>query len=82
MKRVFEEISDDEWENHSHSFKPSRVLNTTANPTPPAIESFAYGSSKQNPKEDIVFDLEDDDEDVVEAEIGRASCRERVFNWV
>ncbi|XP_075657940.1 protein CHROMATIN REMODELING 19 [Castanea sativa] len=69
MKRVFEEISDDEWENHSHSFKPSRVLNTTtttANPNPPAIESFAYGSSKQNPKEDIVFDLEDDDEDVAE----------------
>lgn len=81
MKRVFEEISDDEWENHSHSFKPSRVLNTTtANPKPPAIESFAYGSSKQNPKEDIVFDLEDDDEDVTE--VARPSLANRGRRFV
>ncbi|KAK7815868.1 hypothetical protein CFP56_001062 [Quercus suber] len=32
------------------------------NPNPTAIESFAYDSSKQNLKEDIAFDLEDDDE--------------------
>ncbi|KAL4278766.1 hypothetical protein GQ457_03G010830 [Hibiscus cannabinus] len=41
MKRVFEEISDDEWENHS--FKPSRVFNKNPNPPPP-IESFAFAS--------------------------------------
>nr|POE75819.1 hypothetical protein CFP56_05089 [Quercus suber] len=67
MKRVFEEISDDEWENHNHSFEPSYVLNTTTNPNLLKIESFACSSSKQNQKEDIVFDLEDDDEDVAEA---------------
>lgn len=46
MKRVFEEISDDEWENHS--FKPSRVLSKKSqnpSPPPPPIESFAYRSS-------------------------------------
>ncbi|GMJ13367.1 CHROMATIN REMODELING 19 [Hibiscus trionum] len=44
MKRVFEEISDEEWENHS--FKPSRVLNENPNPPPP-IESFAFNSQTQ-----------------------------------
>ncbi|PPD99415.1 hypothetical protein GOBAR_DD03557 [Gossypium barbadense] len=43
MKRVFEEISDEEWENHS--FKPSRVLKK--NPNPPPIESFAFNSQTQ-----------------------------------
>ncbi|TYJ43137.1 hypothetical protein E1A91_A03G133600v1 [Gossypium mustelinum] len=43
MKRVFEEISDEEWE--SHSFKPSRVLKK--NPNPPPIESFAFNSQTQ-----------------------------------
>ncbi|KAE8716655.1 Protein CHROMATIN REMODELING 19 [Hibiscus syriacus] len=44
MKRVFEEISDEEWENHS--FKPSRVLRK--NPDhPPPIESFAFNSLAQ-----------------------------------
>ncbi|KAK9274474.1 hypothetical protein L1049_021722 [Liquidambar formosana] len=42
MKRVFDEISDEEWENHS--FKSSRVFRKSQ--TPPAIESFAYRSSK------------------------------------
>ncbi|XP_022776515.1 protein CHROMATIN REMODELING 19-like [Durio zibethinus] len=40
MKRVFDEISDEEWENHS--FKPSRVLKKNPNPRP--IESFAFNS--------------------------------------
>lgn len=72
MKRVFEEISDDEWENHS--FKPSRVLRSPQ--SPPPIESFAYGSSKPQVSDptcgdDCVevtenlaekcFDLEDED---------------------
>ncbi|XWS34406.1 hypothetical protein CRYUN_Cryun21dG0035800 [Craigia yunnanensis] len=43
MKRVFDEISDEEWENHS--FKPSRVLKTNPNPLP--IESFAFNSQPQ-----------------------------------
>ncbi|TYH25140.1 hypothetical protein ES288_A03G145400v1 [Gossypium darwinii] len=43
MKRVFEEISEEEWENHS--FKPSRVLKK--NPNPPPIESFAFNSQTQ-----------------------------------
>ncbi|KAK1321505.1 putative chromatin-remodeling complex ATPase chain [Acorus calamus] len=62
MKRVFEEISDDEWENHS--FKPSRVLGTPK-PPPPPIESFAYNPKpKPNPpvgRTITVEDLEDDD---------------------
>ncbi|XP_015576496.2 protein CHROMATIN REMODELING 19 [Ricinus communis] len=47
MKRVFDEISDDEWD--SHSFQPSRVLKTTSlqkheqkKSAPPSIESFAF----------------------------------------
>lgn len=42
MKRVFDEISDEEWSNHS--FKPSRVFSKPqAEPSiPPPIESFAY----------------------------------------
>ncbi|XVE74600.1 hypothetical protein DITRI_Ditri12bG0030300 [Diplodiscus trichospermus] len=43
MKRVFDEISDEEWENHS--FKPSRVFKK--NPNPPPIESFAFNSLTQ-----------------------------------
>ncbi|KAF3946635.1 hypothetical protein CMV_027121, partial [Castanea mollissima] len=78
-KRVFEEIFDNEWENHNHSFKPSCVLNTTTNPNPPAIESFAYGSSKQSLKENIGFDLEDDDEDVAEAARPSMANRGRWF---
>ncbi|XP_021727935.1 protein CHROMATIN REMODELING 19-like [Chenopodium quinoa] len=59
MKRVFDEISDDEWENHS--FKPSKVLNSsssTPKSPPPPIESFSF-SSRSAP-----IDLTDDgDED-------------------
>ncbi|KAJ8760540.1 hypothetical protein K2173_015207 [Erythroxylum novogranatense] len=45
MKRGFDEISDDEWANHS--FKPSRVLKPNHNRNqpcspPPPIESFAF----------------------------------------
>ncbi|KAL8144416.1 hypothetical protein V2J09_017448 [Rumex salicifolius] len=45
MKRVFEEISDDEWDNHD--FKPSRVLNSATTAAVP-IESFAF-SKQQKP---------------------------------
>eukprot|EP00262_Sarcandra_glabra_P002084 TRINITY_DN1233_c1_g1_i2.p1 TRINITY_DN1233_c1_g1~~TRINITY_DN1233_c1_g1_i2.p1 ORF type:complete len:740 (+),score=133.64 TRINITY_DN1233_c1_g1_i2:255-2474(+) len=63
MKRVFEEISDDEWENHS--FKPSRILKNGK--SPPLIESFAYGSSNGGEFIENRENLEDDDdEDVIE----------------
>lgn len=72
MKRVFEEISDEEWENHS--FKPSRVLKQNPNPPPP-IESFAFDSQPRPSLSDQSSDdcvevqqLEDDsnleDEDI------------------
>ncbi|XWS69420.1 hypothetical protein CRYUN_Cryun04dG0177400 [Craigia yunnanensis] len=71
MKRVFNEISDEEWENHS--FNPSSVLKK--NPNPPPIESFAFNSKTQASFSDQSSDdcveveqLEDDsnleDEDV------------------
>ncbi|XVF02947.1 hypothetical protein REPUB_Repub04eG0218400 [Reevesia pubescens] len=75
MKRVFDEISDEEWENHS--FKPSRVLKKNPNP-PPQIESFAFNSQPQPSVSDQSSDdcveveqLEDDsnlEDDDVEAE--------------
>ncbi|GAB2217825.1 hypothetical protein Drorol1_Dr00001037 [Drosera rotundifolia] len=55
MKRVFEEISDDEWENHNDDFKPSRILNS--NP-PPSISSFAYQPRKPD---DAYIDLTEED---------------------
>ncbi|PON79165.1 Protein CHROMATIN REMODELING [Parasponia andersonii] len=81
MKRVFQEISDDEWENHS--FKPSRVLgNKSQNPSPPPpppppppIESFSFRSSSSKlqvssqSSDDCVEireNLEDDDVEEVE----------------
>lgn len=61
MKRSLDhfEISDDEWEEHSSSFKPSRVLKKSRTPTPPAIESFAYGASQ---KRQVSVSLSDDDD--------------------
>ncbi|KAG5236737.1 protein CHROMATIN REMODELING [Salix suchowensis] len=58
MKRDFDEISDDEWANHS--FKPSRILTTTQNGKhksnsssssffPPPLESFAFQKPQHNP---------------------------------
>lgn len=81
MKRVFEEISDDEWENHS--FKPSRVLNKSET-LPPPIESFAYRSSSKVEVSDhssddcveIKENLEDDD---AEVELVRPANRGRRF---
>ncbi|PON35567.1 P-loop containing nucleoside triphosphate hydrolase, partial [Trema orientale] len=77
MKRVLQEISDDEWENHS--FKPSRVLgnNKSQNPSPPPppIESFSFRSSSSKlqvssqSSDDCVEireNLEDDDVEEVE----------------
>lgn len=82
MKRVFEEISDDEWENHS--FKPSRVLSSNSEARPPPIESFAYRSSPKLEVSDHSSDdcvetkenLEDDDADV---ELVRPANRGRRF---
>ncbi|KAK9117982.1 hypothetical protein Scep_016075 [Stephania cephalantha] len=83
MKRFIEEISDDEWENHS--FKPSRVLKREPSPSepspqppPPAIESFSYRSSnRENSKKiDVDFvEIEDslEDDDVVDAAEARKS---------
>ncbi|KAF8389613.1 hypothetical protein HHK36_024132 [Tetracentron sinense] len=69
MKRVFDEISDEEWENHT--FKPSRVLKKEI--SPPPIESFAYRSKiPENLDEssgdsvEIKGSLEDEDADVTE----------------
>jgi SWI/SNF-related matrix-associated actin-dependent regulator 1 of chromatin subfamily A len=61
MKRSLDhfEISDDEWEEHSSSFKPSRVLKKSRTPTPPAIESFAYRASQ---KRQVSVSLSDDDD--------------------
>lgn len=89
MKRVFDEISDEEWENHS--FKPSRILgaSSTSKFTTPPIESFAFNSRSDdhfvdltNDREDEGFelqaeDLEDHDADDVTA--GRSVGRGRRF---
>ncbi|XP_022157601.1 protein CHROMATIN REMODELING 19 [Momordica charantia] len=80
MKRVYHEISDDEWLNHS--FKPSRVFTKAQAepPIPPPIESFAYRPHKQYTSDDSSDDcvvvmetcknfeenLEDDDVEVEE----------------
>lgn len=63
MKRAFDEISDDEWENHT--FKPSKILagasSSTSKPTlspPPPIESFAFGSGSDANR--FIVDLTDD----------------------
>lgn len=72
MKRGLDdyEISDGEWEDHSSSFKPSRVLNNKPPraPPPPAIESFAYKRGRASDYDaDFVFDISDDsDDDCVE----------------
>ncbi|XP_050233691.1 protein CHROMATIN REMODELING 19 [Mercurialis annua] len=61
MKRIFDEISDDEWDHHS--FQPSRVLKTTSHrqnhQKPPSIESFAF-------KKDKEFIISSSDDDCVE----------------
>ncbi|MQL99354.1 hypothetical protein Taro_032078, partial [Colocasia esculenta] len=72
MKGVFDEISDEEWENHT--FVASRVLKKRDSPLP-SIESFAYRSTKcQRPEEQsgvrprestaIVHDEEDGNDEV------------------
>lgn len=68
MKRSYTEISDDEWEPHSSSFNPSRVLlknnnSSRRNSPPPPIESFAYSSIKS-----ITIDTDDDDDLIVVGE--------------
>ena len=66
MKRVFDEISDEEWENHK--FATSRVFRQ------PSIESFAYVPVKRKETDQTVFDLEEDEEDE-EAVVVRATQR-------
>ncbi|KAF6174614.1 hypothetical protein GIB67_006266 [Kingdonia uniflora] len=68
MKREFEEISDDEWENHE--FKPNRIFKKGS--SPPPIESFSYHSSKSGDS------LEDDDVDIV-VDVGHQGNRGRRF---
>ncbi|KAF3431011.1 hypothetical protein FNV43_RR25741 [Rhamnella rubrinervis] len=82
MKRVFEEISDDEWENHS--FKPSRVLNNKSDTLPPPIESFAYRSSSKleisdSSSDDCVEIKENLEDDDAEVELVRPANRGRRF---
>ncbi|XP_040374278.1 protein CHROMATIN REMODELING 19 isoform X2 [Rosa chinensis] len=69
MKRSLDhfEISDDEWEEHSSSFKPSRVLKKSRTPTPPAIESFAYRKRRVSDDDSDCVEIKDDsDDDCVE----------------
>ncbi|MCL7036967.1 hypothetical protein MKW94_004046 [Papaver nudicaule] len=85
MKRDFEEISDDEWEKHSSSFKPR--FPKTESSSPVLIESFAYQSKKNGiiSEEGSNYDLvditkdslEDDDADI--AEVRPQSNRTRRF---
>uniref|UniRef100_A0A7C8Z6E4 Protein CHROMATIN REMODELING 19 n=1 Tax=Opuntia streptacantha TaxID=393608 RepID=A0A7C8Z6E4_OPUST len=92
MKRVFDEISDEEWENHS--FKPSRILgaSSTSKSTPPPIESFAFNSRSDDDFVDLtdereneelelqIEDLEDHDaDDVAAGGAGRVVGRGRRF---
>ncbi|GAY48598.1 hypothetical protein CUMW_112940 [Citrus unshiu] len=79
MKREYaeiSEISDEEWEPHSESFKPSRVLKiNTRSPEPkpkppPPIESFAYNKDEN---------LEDDDVEEVVGPTAATNNRGRRF---
>ncbi|KAH9658725.1 protein CHROMATIN REMODELING 19 [Citrus sinensis] len=81
MKREYaeiSEISDEEWEPHSESFKPSRVLKiNTRSPKPkpkpkppPPIESFAYNKDEN---------LEDDDVEEVVGPTAATNNRGRRF---
>ncbi|KAM7259586.1 hypothetical protein ACFE04_015327 [Oxalis oulophora] len=68
MKRVFDEISDEEWEEHE-SFKPSRVFkqNPNPNPPPPPIETFAFNSKKPYAATTTTISTsEEEEEDCVE----------------
>lgn len=89
MKRVFDEISDEEWENHS--FKPSRILgaSSTSKFTTPPIESFAFNSRSDDHFVDLTDDREDEgfelqaedleDHDADDVTAGRSVGRGRRF---
>lgn len=90
MKRVFDEISDEEWENHS--FKPSRILggsSASKSTTPPPIESFAFNSRSDDHFVDLTDDREDEgfelqaedleDHDADDVTAGRSVGRGRRF---
>lgn len=84
MKRVFDEISDDEWENHR--FRTSRVFKKLDCPRPP-IESFAYQPGKCKPPEEQTgvcsagraFNLEDEEEEVAVVRPAQGGGRVRRF---
>ncbi|KAG6504516.1 hypothetical protein ZIOFF_036850 [Zingiber officinale] len=69
MRRAFDEISDDEWENHT--FKPSKVLKRTNLPSLPPIESFAYQPHAPGGtgSHDSPVNLDDEDEDVGDGDV-------------
>ncbi|KAK9749797.1 hypothetical protein RND81_02G151100 [Saponaria officinalis] len=61
MKRQFDEISDDEWDNHT--FKPSKIINNSSS-KPPPIESFAFGRSNNGRGSGkAMIEISDDDDD-------------------
>ncbi|OAY78527.1 Protein CHROMATIN REMODELING 19 [Ananas comosus] len=80
MRGSFDEISDDEWENHS--FKPSRILKK-ARTAPTQIESFAYRSQTlAKPSANgaaVVSDDDDGDEEEARASRPPRSSRSRRF---
>uniref|UniRef100_A0A0D9W8A7 Uncharacterized protein n=1 Tax=Leersia perrieri TaxID=77586 RepID=A0A0D9W8A7_9ORYZ len=86
MRRAYEEISDDEWSNHS--FKPSRVLkrpSRSAQPDsdpPPPIESFRYNPRPSSAAAPVILSDEDDDDfDIGAGErLRRAGKSTRVLN--
>lgn len=67
MKRVFDEISDEEWENYT--FNPSKVFKKGRTSPPPSIESFAYRpqsntiSNQNGIGSTNVVNLEDDEDE-------------------
>ncbi|KAK7273635.1 hypothetical protein RIF29_14692 [Crotalaria pallida] len=81
MKRDFYEISDDEWETHNDSFKPSRVLkaprvSSTSSSRPPPIESFAYGSNKPEVPDRSTEEEDQGEDDCVEITPNAAGFQE------
>ncbi|KAL4186316.1 hypothetical protein AMTRI_Chr09g33250 [Amborella trichopoda] len=76
MKRVFDELSDEEWE--GRSFKLSKILKRPEKDQYkngkafPAIESFAFRSKRNDPEPVHVLDSEDDDDDF-ESVVGKTT---------
>lgn len=73
-KRVFDEISDEEWE--QHTFNPSRIVEADNQTKPPLIESFAFQSKGNKFENRQVINLDDDDEEVTLAPVAHATQRQ------